>query len=140
MDNFLSDTVCIMKWCEHRPDDFKGWCLPAQNQPGLRDCETDWGSRRSRVHTGESDRACDSKNKCWNCVHKCTGRKKQYGYFGVLLLVNLGLCAWLHVQARKHMPMPACVLRRLSCTILLDAKNAWERIGREQGERMEWHE
>lgn len=48
--------------------------------------------------------------------------------------MNLGLCAWLHVQARKHMPVPACVLR-LSCTILLDAKNAWERIGREQGER-----
>lgn len=80
MDNFLSDTVCIMKWCEHRPDDFKGWCLPAQNQPGLRDCETDWGSRRSRVQVKVTVlviQRTDAGTVCTNAQ----GRKKQYEYF-----------------------------------------------------------
>lgn len=110
MDNFLSDTVCIMKWCEHRPDDFKGWCLPAQNQPGLRDCETDWGSRRSRVHTGESDRACDSKNKCWNCVHKCTGRKKTVWIFLGITACEFGIvCLAACTSKKAHAHASLCV-------------------------------
>lgn len=32
----------------------------------------------------------------------------------MLLFVNLGLCVWLHLQARKRVPAAACVLERFN--------------------------
>lgn len=95
----------VMHWCSHKSQDFKGLCLLVQDRQRLRASE----ALIVEIWDPEHIRMKMTVFVLWLCVNTVW-----IFVLWMLLLVNLGLCVWLHIQARKHVPTTACVLERFN--------------------------